>query len=382
MNRIIVLLAFVVAACAVTAEAQVLTSADSSYLEQFRGKLYREIVPKVWLDVCALNRAQYPDSNLVSVGDTIALPVGKQYVAGLEEGNHMWQASGYFTDMVVMPYVLSEVGTSFEEIVRVAQQPSERSALRARALLFALSIIALLVAAILWLDWSVKRRRPFATMQPTFRGGSDEQVRSAAERALTGTFGRGFEIVGPIERGVINGRQTVFFASGRHENETFRGEPGYRARLRFQDGSEALVVSRWSCFNPVWSAEGVRFRGTFTPQGGRPEEIPVISTAQANHLGGAIREVVSGREPATPASMFVPDRQPAPIPANPRPSGTPSAPTSEEPKQDGKLLKLTKVQFSRDKGLNLEGDIPISIEDLNALITKVQGETKDPKSGS
>lgn len=386
MNRIVVFLVLMVAAFAVTADAQVLSSADSSYLEQFRGETYRNILPRVWLNVCALNQERYPDLDVVHPGDTILLPLGRQYVAKAGDGNHVWQASAYFTNMLLTPYLTSEGETNGDEMLDAIREQSESGSYWSvnRSILWIVIVVALGTWTFLLLYSAKKRRKPFAWVIPSFTGASDDQVRPIAEHAFQGAFGRGFEIVGPIERGVINGKQRVFFASGHHETQNFSNEPGCRARLRFQDGTEALVVSRWACFNPVWSATNVRFRGTFTPQGGRPEEIPAISEALASHFGAVIREVRGGNVPAAPASSFVPGRQPVPVPEAPQRTEAPPATPTEEPKQDGKLLKLTKVQFSRDKGLNLEGDIPISVEDLKAIIANVQqskGEDTS-KSGS
>lgn len=389
MNRVVLLLFTLVVACAAMVDAQVSgfdeLAAQGMYLEQFRGKPHEEVISKVWLEVCRLNRGQYLDSNLVRPGDVIALPFGKSYIAQTGGKDHMWQASKYFVDVVVTPYL---VGSKKYDVVvqkdsgRNAPRKTDQSTFRLLCVFLLLSLGAL--AWMLLNRAAGKNRRPFATSIPSFEGASDAQVRSTAQSALESAFGRGFEIVGPIERGVVNGTQRVFFAGGQHKTQKFENEPGYRARLRFRDGREALVVSLWECFNPVWSATEARFRGTFTPQNGRPEEIEEISESQASHLSSIIQQAARRAEPIVSPSLVVPGAAvPSPASETSQPA-TPhfSEPPASTPKDDGKL-RLTKVQFSVEKGLNLEGELPMSIEDLKGLITQVQTKGGDaPKKDS
>lgn len=372
MNRIIVVLFVVLALAAlaapVLAQAPQLAPADSSYLEQFRGKSFGEIVPKVWLEVCAMNRAQYPDSNLVFPGDVIALPLGKQYVAKPGGTDHMWQASTYFSNEAVMSYLLGDTAVPVvTQPVQVVEEESKSGS--SNFGLWVLIVAALVVASLYLFRFWRSKRKPFVKHPPDFRAATDAQVRPVAEAALGRAFGQGTQIIGRIERGTISGRQVIFFGGGPHTTETYRNEPGYRARVRFQDGTETSVVSRWSCFNPVWSAVWAEFEGTFTPEGGQPEAIERISDAQAAHLGVAMQEIASGREPTVSVSTIIPGRQPAPV-AGPTPA-PPAAAVAEEREEK---LHLTKVQISSEKGLNLEGDIPLSVEELKELIAQVKGE--------
>lgn len=384
MNRFFVLLALV-AAFAVTAGAQVSgfdqLAAEGAYLEQFRDVPADKVVGKVWLDICVMNRAQYPDSNLVQPGDVIRLPLGRPYVAKRERGtDHMWQASLYFVNEVVAPYLIGE--RSLIPLEGAVQSNTSRPLVDSwddRALLIIFFLAVVLLAA--WMLYRANRigERPKAATPPPpfvatpldFQSAADTQVRPVATEALGRTFGRNFEIIGEIVRGWINGRLTVFFADGSRRTEEYENEEGFQARLHFSDGTERTVVSRWQCFNPVWSASDVEFRGTFTPaESGKPEEIPQISESQVAHLSQNIQDLAAGREPVAPVAAVVPES----FPATP-PSISPSTATSasEETKRDGEIMRLTKLQFSTDKGLNLEGNIPLTVEELKELISKVSG---------
>ena len=108
MNQIrFLFLVLVLAVVAVPTLAQVYNlPSDSSYLEQFRGKTPDQIVGKVWLDICDMNKKQYPDSNLVMPGDVIFTPLGTSYTAQSSSGkSHMWDASVRFANRVVKPYL-------------------------------------------------------------------------------------------------------------------------------------------------------------------------------------------------------------------------------------------------------------------------------------
>lgn len=390
MNRFIFVLVSVFAVMT-TASAQVgfeKAAIEGKYLEQFRGKFYHEIVPQVWLEVCRLNREQYPDSNVVRVGDVIKLPLGKHYLVSSEAtGNdHMWRASQYFVDMVITPYLVSN-RESDSSVVReraVEQKSTSRplfdSMLDWLLLIIMVLLVIVIVAVVVIKTMKLTKGQSFVKFPPDFESAADSQVRPIATQALGNAFGSGFEIVGEIERGVMNGTLTVFFADGRRRTEEYENEPGFRARLRFADGTERTVVCRWACFNPVWSASDAEFNGTFTPTGGKPEEIFPITESQANHLTANILDIKEDREPMAPIAEVIPTVEAVSASRSTEKASPVSA--SEEPKQDVKLLKLSKVQFSREKGLNLEGDIPITIDDLNALISKVQGESKEVVKGS
>lgn len=362
----------------------VLTKEDSLYLEQFQGRAYGEIVPKVWLRVCELNRERYPDSNLVQLGDVITLPLGLQYVAKAGDGDHMWRASKYFSSDVVVPYLMQGFATDLDALVQGKTTESAEKYNGPVSLSKWLVVVAL-IAGIFWLLWTVliktygrkDAREPakfpsFTSRPPDFDAAADSQIQPVASEALGQTFGQNFEIVGEIERGWINGTLVVFFADGTRRTEEYRNEEGFRAKLRFTDGTERVVVSRWHCFNPCWSASGADFNGTFTPQGeGKPHEIPPISESQASHLSQNIRDIAAGREPIAPVAEVIPG-------ANSVPTPSPLLQQTEGPKPAEKL-RLTKFQVSADKGLNLEGEIPLTVEELQAIVKQIVENSKDEK---
>lgn len=388
MNRSMILLVLVLAvAGAMSAQALVtsqiiLTKEDSLYLEQFQGHAYGEIVPKVWLRVCELNREQYPDSNLVQPGDVITLPLRLQYVAEAGGGDHMWRASKHFSSDVVVPYLVQGFATDLDAIVQKEATESETKYSDSVPFWKWLVVVAFIVG-IFWILWMLllgtygrKDTRepatfpPFTSRPPDFDAAADSQIQPVASEALGRTFGRNFEIVGEIERGWINGTLIVFFADGTRRTEKYQNEEGFRAKLRFADGTERVVVSRWHCFNPCWSASDADFNGTFTPQAeGKPQEILPISESQASHLSENIRDIAAGREPIAPVAEVVPG-------ANSVPKPSPLPQQAESPKSAEKL-RLTKFQVSADKGLNLEGDITVTVEELQAIVKQIVGGAKD-----
>ncbi|MCC7160621.1 hypothetical protein IT399_02800 [Candidatus Nomurabacteria bacterium] len=86
--------------------------------------------------------------------------------------------------------------------------------------------------------------------------------------------------ISPIEEGVISGSGMVGYADRARRRRINPAQPGYRARFRFSDGSERVLMSLQACMNPCTYGEGLS-GFTFVP--GRiavpaPEPAPVSVT--------------------------------------------------------------------------------------------------------
>jgi hypothetical protein len=75
-----------------------------------------------------MNRAQYPDSNMILPGQLIELPCNMQYVAKDDGGkDHIWQATLYFANILAVPYLQGKlVRRDFTPIVPPTSQQDER----------------------------------------------------------------------------------------------------------------------------------------------------------------------------------------------------------------------------------------------------------------
>lgn len=314
------------------------------YMEGFRDLEINKMIDKIWLEVLDLNK-DYPDPDFIQPGDIIKLPLHYKFVAKNEPvgADHMWSASEWFADRVIMPYLEGAI----------TEQKEKTLGYRVWWVwLFSFILILLSVILFFSLLFRSRERRAFVSKPPPF-DAPDSNIRHISEQVLGNVFGdRGLEIVGEIERGHINGTQVVFYANGTRRIENFEDEPGYRARIRFFNGNERIVVSRWECFNPCWSAASAHFRGTFTPLAGEPEEIPEIFPEEAENLSARIRDLATTRQ----------QEEPEPTTPPPTPEATPA----------DKKIKFTKVQFSFDKGLNLEGDFSLTVKELKALIVQIK----------
>ncbi len=353
---IIVLIAVITIAIVVQADLK-----DSEYLDQFRNKPIGRVVSEVWLDILELNRERYSDLNMVYPGDLVLLPLERYYVVREEPqgADHMWRAAVYFTNEVVLPYLYPPTPIEVDSI----KEEAEERVFPWWSLILLVLFISYIVGVIITLirrKRKMRSRPPFVSFPLSF-DAPERQVRRFAQQALSSTFGRGIEIK-QIEKGRINGQQTVFYSDGSYQAENFKNEPGYRAHVRFPDGNERLVVSKWQCFNPCWSAQGAQFKGTFTPDGGKPEEISEIRYDEAYLLSQKIRDLAENLELENEADS----------------SSVPVDKTENNPK----TLKegyFTKVQFSPDKGLNLEGNFPLTIKQLKSLIKEIKKEEEEEK---
>ncbi len=141
------------------------------------------------------------------------------------------------------------------------------------------------------------RRDPVTSGPPIVAGGvqPNETVRlsQAMEAAAVSDYVRlnpnvnridvRVERRGPVEEGMISGTGMVGYADRARPRTIDPALPGYRARFRFQDGREDVLMSLQGCMNPVYIGEGMS-GFTFTPR----------------------QEVVPAPQPPAPAPQAVP----------------------------------------------------------------------------
>ncbi len=343
------------------------------YLEQFREMNPKQTIDRIWLDICAMNRSRYPDSNKVRPGDTIQLPLGQYYVAQQGGTDHMWRAALWFTDALVMPYLRFGAPDTTRPVAVEVQGPTTPKASSGISPWWLLILIPVFMCAVL-IDNHIKRAKKFVVNPPGFRTASDSAVQATAQTALRSAFGPAIQIVGNVERGVINGTQVMFNADGTSQTETFHNEPGYRARVRFPNDQERLVVCRWACFNPVYNRTGSEFNGTFQVAGSNTtESLPRMSDEQVASVQRSIREadrsVAASDLPVVPMPASAETAAVLP-PEAPKETVRPAAVSSPERSAtigpDG-LLHFKSIQISQGR-FTAEGDVAITFEQLSELV--------------
>jgi hypothetical protein len=365
----------------VAANAQTYSSADSAYLDKFDGVLLADSRAKmVWVDVVSLNKPRYQDIDLVQPGDTILMPLNHIFVARSYKPagrDHMWSASEDFVMNVIDPYVSDKL----EKKLGIRHETSVETNADSKSPGWKVIGIALFIIVIYFLVRLLGRdarriRRSFVPNPPRFEDAKDEDVQALANSALQRVYGIGHQIIGQVLRGHADGDQVVFNNDGRESVEHFKKEEAWRALVRFSNGVERWVVSKWSCFNPFFSAVNARFRGTFTPLNGEPVEIDEISEAEIASLNENIRHIANGEQPQyIPAAVSTPEVAPVvaeqPVPPVLQAPAAPETPSVPEKTEDKKVMHLTKLQISADKGLNMEGQFDITTDQLDGLISKV-----------
>jgi hypothetical protein len=65
------------------------------------------------------------------------------------------------------------------------------------------------------------------------------------------------ERIGPIEEGTISGEGMVGYADRARPRNIDPPQPGFRARFRFPDGREDILMSLQGCMNPCYFGEGL-----------------------------------------------------------------------------------------------------------------------------
>ncbi len=353
-----------------------LSTSDVSYLEQYRSMSGTERISKAWLDIKGRNSYLHPNPDVVMPGDEILLPIGfGPYMAKAGGKDHMWRAAEYYVATYVEPYLNGTVPAN------MAESPQKPDSVKVEVPVIVptymnwwernwlLLLIMLLVASIVWLANRKKQAKPpeevpstnFVDDPPDFYQTSDPGVTSLAQSSLQRALGRGITVIGTPERGFITGEQDIFYIDGECKTEHFDNEPGFRARIKFPDGQERLVVCRWACFNPCWSSASAVFRGTFRVMNSDvAETIPTIS--QDGMV--AVTESIAGGENDLTADA---------LPESPK-QAEPSA--TSDPTQP-KKLRVTKLMASQDKGLTLEGDCEVTIDEVYNLLYQVTGRHPD-----
>ncbi len=364
-NRIVfpLLVVFVLVANAMgqlSVRPEILTEADSLALYEYaHSHQHGKAVDAVWAKVLGIN-PEYPNPDLILPGQVIRLPLGMTYRA--EEGgkDHMWRAAAEFTDVVLKPFFNGNYTTPKTPIpapVKVRQSPgaahqqhreSEKDFWGWLVFFFTLVILGLL-----WHFWGRGRAYPPFLKNPPTRDSSPEVIHAAAERAMRSAFGGGVQVRrDSIVQGTINGRQRMLNRNGSWVTERFRNERGFRATVIFPGNVERTVVSRWNCFNPVYSFTDARdFVGTFTPDNGSSEEIPAMSHEAARELGARVR--TGTQTPATMVALLPTERV---------------VPQSDSPERAPEPVYVEKIQFSLDKGLTLESG-RLTVKDIKDLMS-------------
>lgn len=348
---------------------------NDAYLDQFRNVGQEKVVSEVWLDICGMNRDSYPDSNRVLPGDTIQVPLGLCYIAQRGGTNHMWKAAELFSASVVVPYLNGDtIGVTSPLIATNDSIPAVVAA-EANLLLPWIIVAAIVLAVITFAAWNAyqgSQRRKFVRRPPDFRSAQDDMMSAHAREALTTAFGRHIQVVGPIRRGYITGELIMLNRDGSTSRERFDNEPGWEGRIRFEDGHEAVVVCRQSCFNPLWSATGAQFSGTFRPiDSPTSVEIPRITSEQ---ISAVTRTVRGSDQPLRPADLPGAVKPELTVPTAAAPTAT-SAPTPESVitvVEDG-TVEMTEMQVFPNGGVTFKGTMRLPLGKMQEILYQMTG---------
>lgn len=360
-----------------------LSQSDSTYLDEYRFLTDEGKISRAWRHICGRNSMEFADSNVVKEGDYILVPLGNYYTVKKTDGkDHMWRAAECFVANIVNPYLNGTlfVPDNVTLFIPSLDQPSVPADSGSAYPWWYWLIAGLFILGIALFAWyltrdkqktddsakeaaaQLERDRKFIPDPPDFKTTSTDEANRNAEIAGQSAFGRDVTIIGDIERGYINGEQKMFNADGSSSKQTFTNEPGYRATVRFPDGSERQVVCRWGCFNPCWSATDAEFKGTFKPENSSTaEEIPVIEpdqvTALEQSISGGDNKLSADDVPETDVSKSV----------------EPVEEAADDAGADG-TMRFTRVQISTDKGINLEGEgIRLTVDNLHNLVYQITG---------
>lgn len=351
---------------------QILSNEDRTYFESFQGENYQKAISEIWLKICELNRKQFPDSNKIQPGDMIKLPASNMYyIAKVGGKDHMWMASKFFLDDVVMNFLRPNLPNKDFGGETGDAKTGETTQIY-YSLIWSLMIGALIIfiAALVSSVISRKKKRreeaanPF-TENPPAPDAPDTVILPVVRNALESVYGGNFKIIGKIERGLANGSQLMFHNNGTTSKVNFNNEPAFRALIEFSNKLRKLVVCRWNCFNPCFSSLDGEFEGTFTPEDGKePEKIDSISLREVRETGENIRKI---------ATTFQ-DPDLTEISASPVVSSDSEIIETKTGKKitPERLIKLTKLQASQEKGLTAEGNIQLTPNEFVKLVNFFQ----------
>jgi len=243
-------------------------------------------VGQKWLETVNIN-TQFPDPDKIKIGDTVKVSVENKTIIFVADSslNSQW---------AVTVAAIREMAVDKQAPISVTVVPKKNNEKMFWYLIYAILVLLFLTIVIAWLLYVRSKDQhellvgaeellnsnsnstplvvsgpPILENVPDFSSATEKEIYLAAESAISNTFkGRNFEIIGEVERGVINGKMKIFFADGSSQVEKFKNEPGYRTIIHFLDSEKTKkVVWRSSCFNPLWSANDAQFYGTFFPKG-------------------------------------------------------------------------------------------------------------------
>lgn len=314
-------------------------------------------IGKTWVKTVEINK-QFPNPDLVQPGDTVWVEIDgnkRFFIASKDSLNSQW---------AITVAALQKISINKDAPIKITLiEPGIDKNNIFLILFFAAMVfgfLGMLLGALMrkrhldkaseiseTITTEATCNPPILAQVPDFNSASDTEIHLAAENAIANTYrGRNFEIVGKVERGRINGKMKIFFADGSNRIEEFKNEPGYRTTVHFTDTDKTkVVVWRYSCFNPLFSANDANFSGTFTQEeeGSIAEPVANISEVETEELN----QMITSKEEA-----ILPDEK---------------VPEVEKEAKNEKM-QLTKLQISSDKGLNLEGDFKIEFSELKSLV--------------
>jgi hypothetical protein len=169
------------------------------------------MVYDVWTKVCEMNRDQYPDSNRVMPQDVIFLPLGQYYVAKPGGKSHMWDASVYFSNEVVTPYLNGtlQVNANPTEGTLHHSIPIPIDSVKTEAYADHTGwVLALIVALLAFLSFLFHRKNkkpvnpPFIAPErvPDPAMVTQEELRPLVQEAFGRVYGeKNFDIIGDVQ---------------------------------------------------------------------------------------------------------------------------------------------------------------------------------------
>ncbi|MCM2338918.1 MAG: hypothetical protein NDI62_00450 [Burkholderiales bacterium] len=324
-------------------------------------------VGQKWLEIKNINPS--PNHDSLDVGDTIFVSLGGEktfYIADPIEVNSKWAAA---------VKALREKTGNYKDspTFKISHKKEDDSAMLILLILLCATIIALIaerirkqsqIAEAAVVETSVQAGPPMIDEAPAFETITKEQMRKDIELVTTRTFHRKFRIIGEVLKGWITGRFVSFFADGSNVVSNFKNEPGYLAYVLFE-GEEELkqMVCQAACFNPLYTAVDAEFDGIFLIQNEKELEtgsiinVDRISPEEIKQISHGItmpQEEINLEEMAD-------ERVSAPV-----------VETKEKSVSESKVesvMKITRLQISYEKGLNVEGEFSMEMKEFKDILT-------------
>jgi hypothetical protein len=117
------------------------------------------------------------------------------------------------------------------------------------------------------------------------------------------------ERIGPVEEGMISGEGMVGYADRARPRRIDPPQAGFRARFRFPDGREDLLMSLQGCMNPCFYGEGLSgFTFTARQVAVPAPEPPQPGPEPAPHPALAVRAIRTGAEAEGRSTLTIGDR--------------------------------------------------------------------------